>query len=43
MKDGEGYSKIKCASEFDFVKELAEEGVPVGDMWYSKYFENMEE
>ncbi len=42
-KGENGYSNIKRASEFDFVKELAEEGVAVGDMWYSKYFENAEE
>ncbi|MDO5424053.1 MAG: AAA family ATPase [Eubacteriales bacterium] len=39
-KEVDGFSTIKRASEFAFVKELAEEGVPVGDMWYSKYFEN---
>ena len=43
MKDTDGYSKIKRASEFDFVKELAKEGITVGDMWYSKYFETAEE
>lgn len=42
-KGEDGYSNIKRASEFKFVKELAEEGVAVGDMWYSKYFENTEE
>lgn len=42
-KGEDGYSKIKRASEFAFVKELAAEGVPVGDMWYSKYFESTEE
>ena len=41
-KEEDGYSTIKRASEFEFVKELAEEGVPVGDMWYSKYFEDAE-
>lgn len=41
-KGSDGYSNIKRASEYDFVKELAEEGVPVGDMWYSKYFEGAE-
>ena len=40
-KGEDGYSTIKRASEFEFVKELAEEGVPVGDMWYSKYFESV--
>lgn len=39
----DGFSDIKRASEFAFVQELAEEGVPIGDMWYSKYFENVEE
>ena len=42
-KDRDGYSKIKRASDYAFVEELAEEGVAVGDMWYSKYFENMED
>lgn len=42
-KGADGYSNIKRASEFAFVRELAEEGVPVGDMWYSKYFEGAEE
>lgn len=42
-KGTDGYSTIKRASEFDFVKELAEEGITIGDMWYSKYFENTEE
>ena len=41
-KGEDGYSNIKRASEFTFVKELAEEGVAVGDMWYSKYFESTE-
>lgn len=39
----DGYSTIKRASQFEFVKELAEEGVQIGDMWYSKYFENVED
>lgn len=43
MKNSEGYSDIKRASDYAFVKELAEEGVTVGDMWYSKYFENTED
>lgn len=42
-KGDDGYSTVKRASEFDFVKELAEEGVYVGDMWYSHYFETKEE
>lgn len=42
-KNDAGYSDIKRASDYTFVRELAEEGVSVGDMWYSKYFENTEE
>ena len=37
-KGEDGFSTIKRASEYQFVKELSEEGVPLGDMWYSKYF-----
>ncbi|MGN0323531.1 MAG: AAA family ATPase [Oliverpabstia sp.] len=37
-KGEDGFSTIKRASEYAFVKELSEEGVPLGDMWYSKYF-----
>lgn len=42
-RGADGYSTAKRASAFDFVKELAEEGVPIGDMWYSRYFESTEE
>ena len=42
-KNKDGYSNIRRASDYAFVKELAEEGVAVGDMWYSKYFENTED
>lgn len=38
-KGDDGFSTIKRASEYQFVKELSEEGVPLGDMWYSRYFE----
>ena len=37
-KDESGFSTVKRASEYDFVRELAEEGVELGDMWYSQYF-----
>ena len=37
-KGEDGFSTIKRASEYPFVKELSEEGVAVGDMWYSRYF-----
>lgn len=39
LKKGEdGYSTATRASEYPFVKELSEEGVELGNMWYSKYF-----
>lgn len=37
-KDESGYSTIKRASEYKFVEELVEEGAPMGDLWYSNYF-----
>lgn len=37
-KGADGFSSIKKATDYDFVRELAEEGVQLGDMWYSKYF-----
>ncbi len=37
-KSEDGFSTIKKASEYPFVKDLYEEEVPLGDMWYSKYF-----
>jgi hypothetical protein len=42
-KNEDGYSTAKRASEYKFVKELAEEGVTLGDMWYSRYFEETED
>jgi predicted ATPase len=42
-KNDDGYSTVKRASEYKFVKELAQEGVTLGDMWYSKYFEETED
>ncbi len=41
-KGSDGCSVAKRAAEYPFVKELAEGGVTVGDMWYSRYFEGME-
>ena len=37
-KGADGFSQIKCATEYDFVTALVEEGAPMGDLWYSKYF-----
>ncbi|MGN0484408.1 MAG: AAA family ATPase [Lachnospiraceae bacterium] len=40
-KNSDGYSQVKCAVDYPYVKQLAKEGVPLGDMWYSDYFEEM--
>ena len=37
-KGSDGCSTAKKASEYEFVQALSEEGVALGDMWYSKYF-----
>lgn len=39
MKGEDGFSSIQRASEYPFVKDLYEEQVPLGDMWYSRYSE----
>lgn len=37
-KGEDGFSRIKRASEYKFVKDLVDEGVKMGDLWYSEYF-----
>lgn len=37
-KETDGFSTIRKASEYEFVKEMSEEDVLLGDLWYSKYF-----
>ena len=37
-KDEDGFSRIKRASEYEFVSDLTSEGVSMGDLWYSEYF-----
>lgn len=37
-KETDGFAVAKQASDYPFVKELTEEGVDVGDLWYDKYF-----
>ena len=34
----DGFATLKQASQYDFVKELTQEGVAMGDLWYSQYF-----
>lgn len=38
QKGEDGFSTAKRASDYKFVKELSEEGVEVGNLWYDKYF-----
>jgi len=38
-KDTDGYSKIHRASEDILVKNLVEEGIPLGSLWYSDYLD----
>ena len=37
-KGKDGFAVAKRASEYEFVKEMTEENVPLGDLWYSNYF-----
>lgn len=37
-KEQNGFSTAKRASDYDFVKDLNDEGVAVGDLWNSRYF-----
>lgn len=38
QKEDNGFSVAKRASEYEFVKELTNEGIEVGNLWYDKYF-----
>lgn len=38
QKGEDGFSEARRASDYPFVKELAEEGAEVGNLWYDKYF-----
>lgn len=37
-KNENGFSTIKRAAEYESVKELNEEGIELGNLWYSEYF-----
>lgn len=40
LKSGmNGFSELACASSYEFVKALTEEGTCLGDLWYNHYFE----
>ena len=38
-KGEDGFSKIRRASEDPLVNNLVEEGLPLGGLWYSDYFD----
>jgi predicted ATPase len=38
-KGADGYSVIRRVSDLDIVKNLVEEGLPLGGLWYSDYLE----
>ena len=37
-KGGDGFSTVKQASKYPLVKEMTAEEVPLGDLWFSRYF-----
>ena len=37
-KGKDGFSKIQRASDYPYVKAMVAEQVPLGDLWFSKYF-----
>lgn len=37
-KGDDGFSNVRRASDYQFVKEMSNENVLLGDLWYSKYF-----
>lgn len=37
-KEADGFTSAKRASDYEFVTAMTEEGIAVGDLWYSKYF-----
>ena len=37
-KGADGFSTATRVSDYDFVKELIEQGATLGDLWYDKYF-----
>jgi predicted ATPase len=38
-KGGDGFSAIRRASEIELVRNLVEEGLPLGSLWYSDYLD----
>ena len=38
-KAQDGFSGIRRATEYPFVKDLTDEDIELGDLWYSRYFD----
>ncbi|RQZ53991.1 AAA family ATPase [Burkholderia cepacia] len=38
-KDGDGFSSIRRASDIELVRNLVNEGLPLGGLWYSDYLD----
>jgi predicted ATPase len=39
-KDKLGHSRLRRASEFPIVQKMADQGIPLGSLWYSRHFED---
>jgi len=42
QNETDGFSMMKRASDYEMVKEMVNEGVLLGDLWYSNYFGSRE-
>ncbi|MFN4154507.1 MAG: AAA family ATPase [Paracoccaceae bacterium] len=41
LKKGlDGFSRVQCANENGFVREMVKEGLPLGGLWYSDYLDS---
>jgi hypothetical protein len=38
-KGGDGFSTVRRASDIALVRNLVEEGLPLGGLWYSDYLD----
>jgi len=39
QKGEDGFSKIHRVSDYEIVKNMVSEGLPLGGLWYSDYFD----
>ncbi|MCF6188445.1 MAG: hypothetical protein L3J49_13365 [Desulfobulbaceae bacterium] len=38
-KDPDGFSSIRRASDYETIKAMVDEGLPLGGLWYSDYLD----